>query len=41
MPRTEVPLSGVQDSIKKIALDPKVGLRGKRGENYNELLVKL
>ena len=30
-----------QDSINVIAVDPKIGLRGKRGENYYELLVKL
>ena len=41
MLRTEALLSNVQDSIARIALDPRVGLRGKRGENYNELLVKL
>ena len=41
MPRTEALLSSVQDSIEMIALNPKVGLRGKRGENYDELLVKL
>ena len=41
MLQTEVLPSNVQDSIEMIALDPKVGLRGKRGENYDELLVKL
>ena len=41
MPRTEALLSDIQDSINMIALDPKVGLRGKRGENYYELPIKL
>ena len=41
MPQTEALLSSIQDSIRTIAFKLKGRLRDKRGENYDELLVKL